>query len=61
VGLAVVNDIRRLENMDPIGTEGDVYLQPTNMAPAGTPVPDSADGDANPQDPDDVQEDKDAR
>lgn len=27
------NDIRRLENMNPIGPEGDVYLSPLNMAP----------------------------
>jgi len=30
-----VNDIRSLEEMDPIGDEGDVYLQPLNMVPAG--------------------------
>jgi HK97 family phage portal protein len=28
------NDIRRLENMDPIGSDGDVYLVPSNMVPA---------------------------
>jgi HK97 family phage portal protein len=28
------NDIRRLENLDPIGDEGDVYLVPSNMVPA---------------------------
>lgn len=30
-----VNDIRRMENLNGIGPEGDVYLQPSNMAPAG--------------------------
>lgn len=37
-----VNDIRRLEGLDPIGTEGDVYLQPLNMVPAGTEPADPA-------------------
>lgn len=32
-----VNDIRRLENLNGIGPEGDVYLQPSNMVPAGDP------------------------
>lgn len=35
-GWLSVNDIRALENMDPIAG-GDVYLQPMNMVPAGTP------------------------
>ena len=41
-----VNDIRRLENLNGIGPEGDVYLQPLNMTradgvgpPAGEPAP----------------------
>jgi HK97 family phage portal protein len=34
-GWLSVNDIRRLENLNGIGPDGDVYLQPTNMAPAG--------------------------
>src|SRR5690606_22773903 len=34
-GWLSANDIRRLENMDPI-EGGDVYLQPLNMVPAGT-------------------------
>jgi HK97 family phage portal protein len=35
-----VNDIRRLENLNGIGDEGDVYLQPSNMVPAGdVPAP----------------------
>ena len=33
-GWLSVNDIRRLENMNPV-EHGDVYLQPLNMAPAG--------------------------
>ena len=34
-GWLSVNDIRRLENQNGIGPEGDVYLQPLNMTPAG--------------------------
>lgn len=34
-GWLSVNDVRRLENMNPI-PEGDIYLQPSNMAPAGS-------------------------
>lgn len=34
-GWLSANDIRRSENMNGIGEDGDVYLQPTNMAPAG--------------------------
>jgi phage portal protein BeeE len=30
-----INDIRRKENENPIGPEGDVYLSPVNMVPAG--------------------------
>lgn len=35
-GWLSVNDIRRLENMNPL-PEGDTYLTPLNMAPAGEP------------------------
>lgn len=35
-GYLSINDIRGKENMNPIGPEGDVYLDPLNMAPAGT-------------------------
>lgn len=35
-GWLSVNDIRELENMNPVDG-GDTYLQPTNMVPAGTP------------------------
>lgn len=34
-GWLSVNDIRRLENMDPIAN-GDIYLEPLNMVPSGT-------------------------
>jgi HK97 family phage portal protein len=35
-GWLSVNDIRRLENLNGIGPDGDIYLQPSNMVPAGT-------------------------
>ncbi len=50
-----VNDIRQLENLNGIGPEGDVYLQPLNMTPAGEDQP------AEPQptpDPEPVPEDE---
>lgn len=34
-----VNTIRRKENEEPIGPEGDTYLQPSNMTPAGAADP----------------------
>lgn len=34
-GWLSVNDIRRLENLNGIGPEGDIYLQPGNMVKAG--------------------------
>lgn len=34
-GFMSINDVRLEEGMNPIGSEGDVYLQPLNMAPAG--------------------------
>jgi len=44
-----VNDIRRLENMNSIGPDGDVYLEPMNMRPAGSggeePVPEPVNDD----------------
>lgn len=36
-GFLSANDILRLEDMPPLGPEGDIYLQPSNMVPAGTP------------------------
>jgi HK97 family phage portal protein len=38
-GWLSVNDIRKLENQDPVDN-GDQYLQPLNMVPAGTPPSD---------------------
>jgi len=35
-GWLSVNEIRRRENMNPIGRQGDQYLQPLNMEPAGS-------------------------
>lgn len=37
-GWLSINDVRRLENMDPIGPEGDVYETALNMKPAGQPA-----------------------
>ena len=36
IGVLSINDIRRLENLNPIGTEGDVHYVPVNMQPAGS-------------------------
>lgn len=33
-GWLSANDVRELEDMNPIGPEGDIYLSPTNMVPA---------------------------
>lgn len=47
-GWLSINDIRRLENMNPIPAGGDQYLVPLNMAPAGSPAalaPSSPPGD----------------
>lgn len=38
-GWLSTNDVRRLEDQEPLGPEGDVYLQPLNMVPAGEPAP----------------------
>lgn len=38
-GYLSINDIRRLENMNPIGPAGDKYLDPLNMKPAGSGNP----------------------
>jgi HK97 family phage portal protein len=38
-GWMSVNDIRELEDVNRIGPEGDIYLQPLNMIPATTNVP----------------------
>lgn len=49
------NDVRRFENMDPIGEAGDRYLEPMNMNPAGAPADDGEAQGApgNPVDPTD--------
>lgn len=52
-GWLSVNEIRELEDMNPVA-DGDVYLQPLNMVPAGTdPLADTGapGGDAPPTDP----------
>lgn len=48
-GWLSVNDIRRRENLNGIGPEGDIYLEPLNMKPAGTedPADPEPDGDDN--------------
>jgi HK97 family phage portal protein len=38
-GWLSVNEIRRLENLNGIGPEGDIYLQPSNMTDAADPQP----------------------
>lgn len=48
-GWLSVNDIRRLENLDPIGPDGDRYLEPVNMSAVGEP----GDDDTSQQPPDD--------
>lgn len=40
-GWISVNDVRRLENMPPIGPAGDRYLEPMNMSPVGAPGADA--------------------
>ena len=46
-GWLSANDIRRLENMNPLPPgQGDVYLIPLNMVPAGTASPAAADDPA---------------
>lgn len=47
-----VNEIRQFENMNGIGPEGDVYLQPMNMEEAGAPAgaPDGAEAVSAPVD-----------
>jgi len=37
-GFLSVNDIRDRENLNPIGDEGDIYLQPINMMDASNPL-----------------------
>jgi HK97 family phage portal protein len=37
-GWLSVNDVRKSEGLNSIGPQGDIYLQPLNMVPAGTPL-----------------------
>lgn len=50
-GWMSVNDILELEDRNPIGPEGDVYLQPLNMAKAGDPSDTGSDPQGPAQDP----------
>lgn len=50
-GWMSVNDILELEDRNPIGPEGDVYLQPMNMVTAGEPAPDPKPSTAGPDPP----------
>ena len=52
-GWMSVNDVRRLENLNGVGPQGDVYLQPLNMAPAGSDPSSTSDrtADASPPEP----------
>lgn len=52
-GWLSVNDVKRLEGDKPIGPEGDVYVVPLNMVPAGTAAP----GPNDPDSPDALPED----
>jgi HK97 family phage portal protein len=59
-GLYSINDIRLKENLNPIGPEGDVYLSPLNMVPAGqesVPTSQSTPSAPTPE-PDDDDEDE---
>jgi len=38
-GWLSINDVRRMENLNPIGPEGDKYMEPLNMKPAGEEPP----------------------
>lgn len=50
-GWLSVNAILRLENMNPVGPEGEILLQPMNMVPLGTPPPDASEPKAAEPDP----------
>ncbi len=56
-GYYSINDIRRMENMNPIGPAGDIYLDPLNMKPAGTEDP-KAEPAAEPEPDNDDQIDR---
>jgi len=40
-GWLSVNDIHEMEGLDPIGDEGDIYLQPVNMVDSEPPIPEA--------------------
>ncbi|WP_425401251.1 phage portal protein [Algiphilus sp.] len=43
-GWLSANDVRRMENKNSIGSDGDEYLRPTNMTPADSPAEPSGQG-----------------
>lgn len=55
-GWLSVNEIRALEDMPPVGPEGDTYIQPLNMAPLGGEDPGTQDPKPDPAQPDQPQE-----
>ncbi|MFD4438996.1 phage portal protein [Nocardia sp. NPDC058519] len=55
-GWLSVNEIRALEDMPPIGPEGDTYIQPLNMAPLGSEDPGPQDPTHDPDQPDQPKE-----
>ncbi|MFC9966327.1 phage portal protein [Nocardia ignorata] len=55
-GWLSVNEIRALEDMAPIGPEGDTYIQPMNMAPLGSEDPGTQDPTPDPAEPDQPKE-----
>jgi HK97 family phage portal protein len=61
-GLYSINDIRLKENLNPIGPEGDVYLSPLNMVPAGqesVPAAQNAPAAPTPEPEDDDEDEED--
>lgn len=52
-GWLSINDVLRLENMNPIGPEGDDHLTPMNMVPAGAEAPNGK-SPAKPEEPADA-------
>jgi len=54
-GWLSANDIRKKENMNTIGPDGDIYLEPLNMKPAGSKTPDPSAGEPDPASADPVR------
>jgi hypothetical protein len=48
-GYLSTNDIRKILNMNSIGPEGDIYLEPLNMKPAGSETPANIDNNSSRQ------------